>query len=150
MVAGAVILVGLAAVLFIFREQIGDFVGMTFTKPLTEAAGELQTTVQENFFDPIFAAGQQAGRLERERLEREQIATAEADILQAAKDQGFETIEAFNKATDSGSIVIGGERTIVDFGLIGDVLPTDPSPEFIAANPELFATRGETRFGGQR
>lgn len=123
---------------------------MSVTKPLTDAAGELQTSVQQTFFDPVFRAGEEAGRLERERLEREQIASAEAGIEQAAKDQGFETVEAFNKATNSGSIVIGGERTVIDFGLIGDVIPTDPSPEFIAANPTLFATRGETRFGGQR
>lgn len=149
MVAGILLAVAALAVgLFIFKSEISNFFASGF-ESIGAGAGELGKNVTETFLDPIKRAGEAAGRDEAERIRQEQIVRAEADIELAAKQQGFESVEAFNKATDSGSIVIGGKRTVVDFGLIGDVIPTDPSPEFIAANPLLFQTRGQTRFGGQ-
>ena len=146
MVSGALIaIVAVAAALFFFKDSIGNFFAGAVTAPI-EQFGK---SAAETFLDPIKKAGEAAGRDEAERQRQEQILRAERDIEKAALDQGFSSIEEFNKATDSGSIVIGGERTIVDFGLIGDVIPTDPSPEFIKANPDLFGTRGTTRFGGQ-
>jgi len=154
LVAGIILAVAALAVgLFIFKSEISNFFATGFESigsTLTAGAGELSTSVDETFLNPIRKAGEEAGLREAERLRLEQIKSLEAGIEQAAKDQGFDSIEAFNKATDSGSIVIGGERTTIDFGLIGDVFPTNPSPEFIAANPLLFQTRGQTRFGGQR
>ncbi len=154
----AVVLVGVA--LFIFKDGIAKFFGETITKPIAEGFGilgtqvtagveELGKSVDATFIDPIRAAGEAAGRAESERRTQEIITRTERDLELAAQQSGFSSIEEFNKATDSGSVVIGGERTIVDFGLIGDVFPTDPSPEFIKANPDLFATRGTSRFGGQ-
>lgn len=177
MVAAVAVIIGLAIAAFIFRDKIAVFLGESVTKPITEGIGALGTSitsgVQElgqsvdaTFLDPVRAAGQAAGRAEAERRTQEIITRTERDLELAAKEQGFESIEAFNKATDSGAVVIGGERTVVDFGLIGDVLPTDPSPEFLAS-PEKFltdiqlaefkatfnqttTTRGTSRFGGQR
>lgn len=146
MVAAIIAVVALVIGVVIFKDEIGNF----FQKQVVEGLGELGGSASATLLDPIRAAGEAAGRAEAERKEQEQIVRAERDIELAAKQQGFESIEAFNKATDSGSIVIGGTRTTVDFGLIGDVIPTDPSPEFVAANPLLFPTRGTTRFGGQR
>lgn len=147
MVAGALIaVVAVAAALFIFKDNISEF----FVKSIAAPFEQFGKSAAETFLDPIKAAGEAAGRDEAERKRQEQIDRAERDIEKAALDQGFSSIEEFNKATDSGSIVIGGERMEIDFGLIGDVFPTDPSPEFIKANPELFGTRGSTRFGGQR
>jgi len=146
LVAAIIAVAALIIGVVIFKDDIGLF----FQKQVLGGLGELGGSASATLLDPIRAAGEAAGRAEAERKEQEQIVRAERDIELAAKEQGFESIEAFNKATDSGSIVIGGTRTTVDFGLIGDVIPTDPSPEFIAANPLLFPTRGTTRFGGQR
>lgn len=156
MVAGAVLAIGAAVVgLFVFKDQIGEFLAGQVAKPITDVI----STAGGVFFD----AGADAGRVEAERQRKEQIFRAEQDLENAAKEQGFGSLAEFNLATDSGAVVIGGTRTVVDFGLIGDVLPTDPSPEFLA-NPEKFltkeqllrfnklfstTTRGTKRFGGQ-
>lgn len=153
-VVGAIILA-----VVIFKEQIANFVSGGLTgagKSISEGAGNINTT--------IFGAGEEAGK---RFAMAEDIKRAERDIEKAAMDSGFESVEAFNKASDSGSIVIGGEKTTVDVGLIGDVLPTDPSPEFLA-DPAKFLTPEQlkrfleqqeaamtetsvraTRFGGQ-
>lgn len=146
LVAAIIAVVALVVAVVIFKDNIAAF----FQQQVLGGLGELGGSASATLLDPIRAAGEAAGRAEAERKEQEQIDRAERDIEKAALDQGFSSIEEFNKATDSGSIVIGGTRTVVDFGLIGDVIPTDPSPEFIAANPLLFPTRGTTRFGGQR
>jgi len=147
LVAGSIVAVlALVGVVIFFSKDIGGFLTKNITAPIEQFGESAQATL----LDPIKAAGEAAGRNEAERLKKEQIKRLETDMELSAKQQGFESIAAFNKATDSGSVVIGGERTVVDFGLIGDVIPTDPSPEFIAANPLLFNTRGQTRFGGQR
>lgn len=161
----AIIIVGVIVVGFIFREQIRDFFTLglgnvpkafsDFGNTVAEGAGALSTSIQKPFGEArtaIFEAGASLGAVERKRQEMEQILRAERDIELAAKDQGFSSIEEFNRVTDSGSIVVGGTRTTVDFGLIGNVIPSDPSPEFLAS-PEgqrIFGTRGSLRFGGQR
>ena len=126
MVAGAIIIVGAVIVgLVIFKDQIANFISGGIT-------GTIDSTKEglENIGGSIFDAGAGAGRA---FADAQAIKEAEAEIKKAAKDSGFESVEAFNKASDSGSIVIGGEVTTVDFGLIGDVIPTNPSKEFIAS-----------------
>lgn len=66
------------------------------------------------------------------------IIAAEKQIEKQAKDAGFSSVEDFNRATDSGAVVIGGKRMIVDFGRIGDVSEAVKSPQ------------RASRFGGQR
>jgi len=155
LVAGAVIIAGLAVVLFIFREDITNFLTLGVSglgKSLSEAfggageaisgAGEAAREGVEMVGTSIFDAGAGAGRA---FADAQAIKNAEAEILKAAKDSGFETVEEFNLATDSGSVVIGGEKTVVDFGLIGDVIPTNPSQEFIesAEGQRLIMTNAD-------
>jgi len=177
MVAAIIAILLVGAALIIFKDDIAKFFGESITKPITEGFGllgtQLTSGVEEigksadaTFIDPIRKAGEAAGRAEAERRSQEIIERTERDLVLAAQQSGFASIEEFNKASDSGAVVIGGTRTVVDFGLIGDVLPSDPSPEFLAS-PEKFltetqlvefnkvfnqttTTRGTSRFGGQR
>jgi len=135
LVVGAVLIVGsLIVALVIFKDDIANFL----SGGLTGAVEGTQESL-EGLRTSIFDAGAGAGRA---FAEKQAIETAERDIEKAALDSGFESVEAFNKATDSGSIVIGGERTTVDFGLIGNVIPTNPSREFIQSEEgrKLFET----------
>lgn len=132
LVVGALVAVGAVILaVVIFKDEIANFISGGLTgagTAVSESLGGIHTS--------IFGAGEEFGMAAAKEAA---IKRAEAEIEKAAKDSGFESVEAFNKASDSGSIVIGGEKMIVDVGLIGDVLPSDPSPEFLA-NPEKFLT----------
>ncbi len=166
MVVAPIAVIGLVVLgFFLFKDTIFNALTGGLATPTKAITGGL-----EGIGGSIFGAGEEAGRVEAERQRKEQIVRAEADIEKAARDQGFSSVEEFNRVSDSGSIVIGGERTIVDFGLIGDVIPTNPSREFIGSvegrrlietNPEFAKivreqqgitfdpTRAKARFGGQ-
>lgn len=124
MVAGIVIVIGaLIVTLVIFKDDIANFLSGGLTGAV-EGAEESLEAIGGSVFDAGAGLGKQFAMAE-------DIRRAEAELEKQAKDSGFESIEAFNKATDSGSVVIGGQKTVVDFGLIGDVIPTNPSREFI-------------------
>jgi len=129
--AGLVIL-ALAGVALIFNKEIANF--LREFKP----SEQIQETI-EAITEPVAQAGVATGKVVGEAILPINIAIEEKKIEQEALDLGFPSLAEAEKALDAGSIVIGGTKTIVDVGLIGDVLPTNPSPEFLA-NPEKFLT----------
>jgi len=131
-ISGLAILGGIALAI-VFRKEIGDFLeGFKPSEQIKEAVSAVTA--------PVTEAGISTGKFVGENIILPiNIAKEEAKIEQTALDAGFPSLAEAEKALDAGSIVIGGKKTVVDFGLIGDVLPTDPSPEFLA-NPEKFLT----------
>jgi len=133
-------LVGLIILGLIFNKQIAGF--LREFKP-AEQVGEvvesITNIINTTVLDPVTQAGVSAGKAVGEAILPINIAIAEAKINQEALDLGFSSLAEAEKALDAGSVVIGGTKNVVDFGLIGNVLPTDPSPEFLA-NPEKFLT----------
>jgi len=128
-----IIILGLIVLGVIFNKQIADF--LREFKPSEQVSQAIETVTA-----PVKEAGVTTGKFVGENIILPiNIAKEEAKIEQTALDQGFSSLAEAEKALDAGSIVIGGKKTVVDFGLIGDVLPTDPSPEFLA-NPEKFLT----------
>ena len=127
------IILGIVGLAIIFNKQIADF--LREFKPSEQVQQAIETVTA-----PVKEAGITTGKAVGENIILPiNIAKEEAKIEQTALDAGFPSLAEAEKALDAGSIVIGGKKTVVDFGLIGDVLPTDPSPEFLA-NPEKFLT----------
>lgn len=126
------ILLGLIGLAVIFNKEIASF--LREFKP-SEQFQEVVETITE----PITQAGVTTGKAVGEAILPINIFLAEKEIEQKALDLGFPSLAEAEKALDAGSVVIGGTKNIVDVGLIGNVLPTDPSPEFLA-NPEKFLT----------
>lgn len=155
--AAVILLVVVGAGLIAFRGSITAAANKAF-KSEAERSFELeqkkeeatkQKTAQEKLeerglfgqFGALFVGESELERVREAgaKVARENaIKAAEAQIEQQAKDAGFSSVEAFNKATDSGAVVIGGSRMVVDFGRIGDLSEAVKSPEPIR------------RFGGKR
>lgn len=133
MVLTGLVVLALAVGAIIFNKEIANF--LREFKP----AEQVQEVI-DAIIDPITEAGVTTGKAVGENIILPiNIAKAEAEINQEALDLGFSSLAQKELATDAGSVVIGGTRNVVDFGLIGNVLPSDPSPEFLA-NPERFLT----------
>lgn len=87
-----------------------------------------------------------------EQKENQEAAIAQADeeLEQSAIDENFNLGRGLTArqeralATDRGSVVIGSSNNEVNFGVIGGILPTDPSPFFIA-NKEILLTPEELK-----
>ncbi len=126
------ILLGLIGLAVIFNKEIASF--LREFKP-SEQIQEVIETITE----PITQAGVSTGKVVGEAILPFNIGQAERQIELEALQLGFPSLAEAEKELDAGSVVIGGTRNVVDVGLIGNVLPTDPSPEFLA-NPERFLT----------
>jgi hypothetical protein len=162
LVAGAIVGVALlvGAAIF-FKDDIAKFLSggfseigenlaggfADFSKSVETGLTDTQKAIETNISKPIFDAG---ANLQTQIA----ISQAENSLERQAREQGFKDRAAQELATDSGSVVIGSNR-VVQFGLIGDKLPTNPSPEFIAnasklLTPEqLIEFNRQQRFGGQ-
>lgn len=132
MVLTGLVILALAGVAIIFNKEIANF--LREFKP----AEQVQEVI-DAITEPVTQAGVATGKVVGEAILPFNIAKEEARIEQEAIDLGFPSLAEAEKFLDAGSVVIGGTRNVVDVGLIGDVLPTDPSPEFLA-NPEKFLT----------
>ena len=132
MVLAGLGIIGLIILALIFNKEIAGF--LREFKP----SEVIQETI-ESITEPVMQAGVTTGKAVGEAILPINIALAEAKIEQQAIDLGFPSLAEAEKALDAGSVVIGGTKNVVDVGLIGNVLPTDPSPEFLA-NPEKFLT----------
>jgi len=132
MVLTGIVLIGEIILAVIFNKQIADFL-REFTH--SEQIQEVISSVTE----PVTQAGVATGKAVGEAILPINIFIEEKKIEKEAIDLGFTSLAEAEKALDAGSIVIGGTKTIVDVGIIGDVLPSNPSPEFLA-NPEKFLT----------
>ena len=137
------ILLGLIGLAVIFNKEIANF--LREFKP-SEIIEETISSITE----PVAQAGVDTGKIVGEAILPINIALEEKKIEQQALDLGFPSLAEAEKFFDAGSVVIGGTKNVVDVGLIGDVLPTDPSPEFLA-NPEKFLTPTQlTEFKAQQ
>lgn len=96
--------------MFIFKDQIADFF-----KTLTNPVG----TAVEKAGEDVFNAGVESRKAIDSVVLQINRETKTAEIAQAAKDSGFTSIEAFERATDSCSLVVGSSRTMCDVGIIG-------------------------------
>jgi len=132
MVLTGLVVLALVGLAVIFNKEIASF--LREFKP----SEQIQQTI-EAITEPVAEAGVATGKAVGEAILPINIFLAEKEIEQKALDLGFPSLAESEKALDAGSVVIGGTKNIVDFGLIGNVLPTDPSPEFLA-NPEKFLT----------
>lgn len=132
MVLTGLVILALAGLAIIFNKEITSF--LREFKP----AEQVQEVI-DAIIDPVAQAGATTGKVVGEAILPFNIAKEEARIEQEAINLGFPSLAEAEKFLDAGSVVIGGTRNVVDVGLIGDVLPTDPSPEFLA-NPEKFLT----------
>ncbi len=132
MVLTGLVILALAGVAIIFNKEIASF--LREFKP----AEQVQEVI-DAITEPVAQAGVATGKIVGEAILPFNIAKEEARIEQEAINLGFPSLAEAEKFLDAGSVVIGGTRNVVDVGLIGDVLPTDPSPEFLA-NPEKFLT----------
>ena len=132
MVVAGLAVIGLVILGLIFNKEIASF--LREFKP----SEQIQETI-EAITEPVMQAGVATGKIVGEAILPINIAIEEKKIEQQALDLGFTSLAEAEKALDAGSVVIGGTKNIVDFGIIGDVLPTNPSPEFLA-NPEKFLT----------
>lgn len=150
MVAGAIVALGTLALLIFFREDIGGF--LREFKPLAPV---------ENAGKAISEAGKSAGEQVGTTIVRPvNISFKEAELEQQAKDAGFKPTvvnvggkkqtltakQAQELATDSGDFVIGGKQKEIQFGLIGDIIPSNPSPEFIRDAEKLLTPDQLRRF----
>jgi len=124
--------IGLIILALIFNKEIANF--LREFKP----SEQIQETI-EAITEPVMQAGVTTGKAVGEAILPINIFLEEKKIEQEAIDLGFPSLAEAEKFFDAGSVVIGGTKNVVDVGLIGDVLPTDPSPEFLA-NPERFLT----------
>jgi len=139
MVAGILLLVGLAGVVFIFRDQIASFVQSSILNPVGEAVagvGASASAAVSQANQDIFDAGVNSRKAIDETVLRINKEAKVAEIEKAAIDSGFTSLEEFERATDSCSLVVGSSRTFCDVGLIG-------SPESIAPKG------GQTNIGTQ-
>jgi len=132
LVVAGLAVIGLVILGLIFNKEIASF--LREFKP----SEQIQETI-EAITEPVMQAGVATGKIVGEAILPINIAIEEKKIEQQALDLGFTSLAESEKALDAGSVVIGGTKNIVDFGIIGDVLPTNPSPEFLA-NPEKFLT----------
>jgi len=130
LVVAGLAVIGLVILGLIFNKEIASF--LREFKP----SEQIQETI-EAITEPVMQAGVATGKIVGEAILPINIAIEEKKIEQQALDLGFTSLAESEKALDAGSVVIGGTKNIVDFGIIGDVLPTNPSPEFLA-NPEKF------------
>jgi len=138
-------LAGLIILGVIFNKQIADFLReFRPAEVLGEVGESITNIITTTITDPVTQAGVATGKVVGEAILPINIALAEAKINQEALDLGFSSLAEAEKALDAGSVVIGGTKNVVDFGLIGNVLPTDPSPEFLA-NPEKFLTPSQLK-----
>lgn len=150
MVAGAIVAIGTLALLIFFNKDIGNF--LREFKP---------TAVIADVGKGINQAGKDAGAQVGTTIIRPvSIFFKERELESQAKSEGFkprvvtvngvkQTLTAKQEkelAIDAGDFVIGGSQKVVQFGIIGDILPSDPSPFFIANAEKLLTVKQLEKF----
>jgi len=129
MVAAILLIIGLVAAVIIFKDNIAAFVGGSILNPVGEAVagvGASASRAVQKANDDIFQAGVESRKnidtvvlnINREAKTKE--------IEKAALEQGFSSLEEFERATDSCSLVVGSSRTMCDVGVIGDPVSITP------------------------
>ena len=146
MVSGAIVGLGTLAIIvggiIFFRDDIGKFFeGLNPIKPAEEAI--------KGVGKEVFDAGVETRKLVDTQILKLNIQAKDSEITKQAKQAGFESRAERQIVEDAGQVVIGSSKNVVNFGLIGDVFPTNPSDEF-RKNPELFLSKEQlNRFGGK-
>jgi len=129
MVSGIVLIIGLVAAVVIFKDNIAAFVSGSFLNPIGEAVAGVGTEASkavQKANDDIFQAGVESRKnIDTVVLNINREAKV-AEIEKAAKDSGFSSLEEFERATDSCSLVVGSSRTMCDVGVIGDPVSITP------------------------
>ena len=151
----AILLIG-GTLLFLNREGISSF--FQSLNPAKQIQDSFTTFQQETLSpaNPIFAAGQQLSSVVQRREKQAQIDLADATIEEQAQQAGFSDTRGLSAreeqalATDSGSVVIGSEKNVVQFGVIGNILPTDPSDFFIENRATLLTPKQLLEFEKQQ
>lgn len=167
MSVGIILIAALGVALFIFKDDIANTLsGGIFglgkgLEDLAKGGGEALDVFKkdvETAVKPISDAGVNLGNSFTQLTSQLGIGAAEEKLEVEALKAGFASKAAQELATDSGSVVIGSKNNVVNFGLIGNILPTDPSPEFIANASTLLTPtqliefnkqQGSGMFGGQ-
>ncbi len=146
MVAGAIAAIGILAVIIFFSKDIGKF--LEGFKPLAGVAD-----VGKAVEDAGKSAGEQFGSVVIRPIN---ISILESKLEQEALAGGFKPSSGLTAkqqqelALDEGTFIIGGKQKEVQFGLIGDILPTDPSDFFIANAEKLLTPEQLERFKMQQ